>query len=306
MTLLTTPGVKRHSAHGHAAGFIDVHLHCFTGGALAQDVLDQSAELRRQGFSHVVAIGMVNTRLSFEEIRSLIPGWVENRGNLLYHELDELLEHARRSDGFIIPFVDTRYLWGDVASALSRYLEQGVRGVKGIWLTDRNDIGVKGVPETFGITLKEYRRREWEIFSYAQENDLPLLYHMDAREHADTMAALMRDFPRVRVNFPHFGIGRKPFSKILDDHPGVCTDMANLLPHLRKNPESYRDFIVHYQDQVCLGSDAFLYQMGSIVQYPEALRALGLSEEVLHKVCSVNPRTFLGRAVPQERSGARF
>lgn len=299
---MTASGVAPNSAGSLAAGFIDVHLHCFTGSALAQDVLHQSEQLRRQGFSHVVAIGMVNTRLTFEEVRSLIPEWVENRGNPLYHEIDDLLEHARRSDGFIIPLVDTRYLWGDVAGTLSEYLEQGVRGIKGIWLTDRNDIGVKGVPETFGITLNEYRRREWEIFSYAQTNDLPLLYHMDAREHADTMAALMRDFPGVRVNFPHFGIGRKPFSKILDDHPGVYTDMANLLSHLRKNPDSYRDFIIHYQDQVCLGSDAFLYDMGAIVHYLEALRALGLPEDVLHKVCTLNPRAFLGRALTQALS----
>ncbi|WP_035496734.1 amidohydrolase family protein [Citrifermentans bremense] len=299
MILLTRPGVEQGSAPAQAAGFIDVHTHCFTGSAWAQQVLEQSGELRRSGFSHIVAIGMVNTRLSHEEIRNLIPDWVENRGNPLYHELDELLEHARRSDGFIIPLVDTRALWGDVAGTLSGYIEQGVRGIKGIWLTDVNDIGVKGVPNTFGITLKEYRRREWEIFSYAQENDLPLLYHMDAREHADTMAAMVQDFPRVRVNFPHFGIGRKPFAKILDDHPGVYTDMANLLPHLKKNPESYRDFIIHYQDQVCLGSDTFLYDMGAILQYLEALRGLGLSEEVLHKVCSVNPRAFLGKALPQ-------
>lgn len=299
MNLLTTPGLKESGVPAEAAGFIDVHVHCFTGVAWAQEVLDQSAELRRQGFTHVVAIGMVNTRLSYEEVRPLIPEWVENRGNPQYHELDELLEHARRSEGFIIPLVDTRYLWGDVASTLSGYVQQGVRGIKGIWLTDKNDIGVKGVPETFGITLNEYRRREWEIFSYAQENDLPLLYHMDAREHADTMAAMMRDFPRVRVNFPHFGIGRKPFTKILDDHPGVYTDMANLLPYLKTNPDSYRDFIIHYQDQVCLGSDAFMYDMGAILHYLEGLRALGLPEEVLHKICTVNPRAFLGKALPQ-------
>lgn len=302
MTQLTISGVEQTGAPDSAAGFIDVHLHCFTGTALAQEVLDQSAQLRRQGFSHVVAIGMVNTRLSYEEVRPLIPGWVENRGDPLFHEIDELLGHARRSDGFIIPLLDTRYLWGDVASTLSGYIEQGVRGIKGIWLTDKNDIGVKGVPETFGITINEYRRREWEIFSYAEANDLPLLYHMDAREHADTMSALLRDFPRVRVNFPHFGIGRKPFSKILDDHPGVYTDMANLLSYLRTNPNGYRDFIVHYQDQVCLGTDAFLYDMGAILQYLEALRGLGLPEEVLHKVCTVNPRAFLGRALPAMQS----
>lgn len=300
MTLVTAPEVEQTGVQGQAAGFIDVHTHCFTGSAWAQEVLDQSCELRRQGFSHVVAIGMVNTRLSFDEVRPLIPEWVENRGDPLYRELGELLEHARRSEGFIIPLVDTRYLWGDVASTLSGYVEQGVRGIKGIWLTDRNDIGVKGVPETFGITLKEYRRREWEIFSYAQSNDLPLLYHMDAREHADTMAAMMRDFPRVRVNFPHFGIGRKPFAKILDNHPGVYTDMANLLPYLKKSPDSYRDFIVHYQDQVCLGSDSFLYDMGAILNYLEALRAMGLPEDVLHKVCNVNPRAFLGKALPSD------
>jgi len=232
---------------------------------------------------------------------------VENRGDPLFHEAADLLALTRLADPALIPFVDTRHLWGEVAVELGCYLASGFKGIKGIYLADAgNDIGVAGVPDSFSITLQQYHKREWEIFAYAQTHDLPLLYHMDARRHGDVMRALLDDFPGVRVNFAHLGIGRKAFSAILDRYPNVYTDFAGMLPHILGNPASYRDFITHYADRVCFASDALLYQAGTILDYIRMVQGLHLTPEIEARIFSDNPRGFLGCALPDQRreSGA--
>jgi predicted TIM-barrel fold metal-dependent hydrolase len=181
---------------------------------------------------------------------------------------------------------------------MAGYMSRGFRGVKGIYLADeQNDLGVASVPATFGISLDEYHRREWQIFAFAEARELPVVYHMDARLYGDVMAALLNDFPRLRVDFPHFGIGRKAFSAILDRYPNVYTDLASMLPHVEKNPASYRDFILHYPDRVCFGTDTNLYAPENTLDYIRLVRELELPAEVEEQVFSSNPRRFLGSAL---------
>ncbi len=118
-----------------------------------------------------------------------------------------------------------------------------------------------------------------------------------ARRPDELMRAILDDFPLLRINFPHFGIGRKAFSKILDRYPNVYTDLAFMLPHIQNNPASYCDFISHYQDRVCFGSDALIYQPEIVLDYIELVRSLQLSEGIEAKVFSDNPRRFLGKGL---------
>lgn len=277
---------------------IDVHLHCFVGRTYEAALVRDLAILRRAGIGRMVVIGLVNDHPDPETTWNLIPDYVENHGDPFFNEADDLLALTESVDKVFLPFVDTRYLRGNVVTVLDGYMGRGFRGIKGIYLPDNeNDLGVGNVPETLGITLEQYRRREWELFAYAQAHDLPLLYHMDARRYGDTMKALLDDFPHVRVNFPHLGIGRKAFSSFLDRYPNVFTDIASLLPHMRRNPSSYRDFIVHYSDRVCFGSDAFLYQPLPVLDYIALVKELGLPEEIEVQVFNGNPIRFLGRAL---------
>jgi hypothetical protein len=283
---------------------IDVHMHCFVGREQAQTLAQDFRELRGQGVRHMVVAGLVNTTLDPATMWNLLPDFVENRGDSLCNEAEDLLELAWASEQMILPFIDTRHLWGDVEYVLKDYLRQGFKGIKGIYLPgDNNDLeelGVRGVPETFGITLEQYRRREWEIFSFAQSHELPLLYHMDARRYGDDMKALLDDFPEVRVDFAHLGIGRKAFGPILDRYPNVFTDLAGLLPHLRNNPASYRDFILHYPDRVCFGTDAMLYNTKSVLAYIDVVRELKLPEEIEYQLFTANPARFLGSTLGAE------
>ena len=277
---------------------IDVHVHCFTGRAQAGVVSNGLEELRREGLRTMAVLGMVNTHFDSETIWNLVPRYVENQGDPLFHEAEDLLELARLNDPLILPLVDTRYLFGEVSAILKAYIKQGFRGLKGIYLADDgNDLGVGNVPDTFGISLEQYQRREWAFFEFAEANDLPMVYHMDARRYGDVMKALLDDFPRVRVDFAHFGIGRRAMGKFLDRYPNVFTDLAALLPHMQNNPASYRDFILHYADRVCFGSDAVLYRPETVLDYVRMVRALELPKEVETQVFSRNPRKFLGCAL---------
>ena len=249
----------------------------------------------------MVVAGIVNTHLDAEAMLNLLPANVEYRGAPDFNEVEDLFELARTVDQVLVPFVDTTPLWGDVWTVLHGYAERGFKGIKGIYLPDeRNNLGVRSIPGTFDISLNQYHRREWEIFSFAQNHDMPILYHMDSRRYGEVMQNLLDDFPRVRINFAHLGIGRKSFGAILDRYPNVYTDFSGLFTHIQSNRGSYRDFIMHYADRVCFGSDALLYQTGTVLDYIRMVRDLKLPEEIEAKVFTTNPRRFLGAALPPE------
>lgn len=274
---------------------VDVHCHCFAGPDQTEQVNAGLARLREAGVRHLAVMGLANTRLNVEEIWKLIPEGFEHLGDPLFYEVDDLLRFSHGSGGMLFPMLDTRCLAGQVAELLQGYVALGFRGIKGLYLADNsNDLHLAGVPEVFGISLERYHQREWQIFAFAEANDLPVLYHMDARRHGDVMRAMLDDFPRLRINFPHFGIGRKAMASILDRYQNVYTDIAYMLPHIQNDPSSYRDFISHYPDRVCFGSDALLYQPEIVLSYIELVRALQLPEELEEGVLSANPRRFLG------------
>lgn len=282
---------------------IDVHCHCFAGLGQVEMVSGGLARLRDAGVNHMAVMGLVNPCLNEQDVWKLIPEGFDNLGDALFNEVDDLLEFTHQSNTMLFPMLDTRMLTVDALSSLPEYIARGFRGIKGLYLVDDgNDLQVTSVPDTFGISVQQYHLREWEIFAFAEANDLPVLYHMDANRYGDVMQAIMNDFPRLRINFPHFGIGRKAFSKILDRYDNVFTDIAYMLPHIESNPASYSDFINHYQDRVCFGSDALIYQPEVVFDYIKLLKSLNLSSEVEAKVFSANPRRFLGKALGKKCS----
>ena len=243
----------------------------------------------------MAVLGLVNRHLGREAAWSLVPDWVEHRGDANLDETEDLLSFAREHEPSIFPFVDTRHLWGDVPALLQRCVQQGFRGLKGIYLAEQpNDLGVASVPAAFGSSRDGYLRREWEIFRFAQAQDLPVIYHMDVRRHGDVVRAILEDFPDVRFDFPHFGISRRALGDILERHANVFTDLASMLPHVGRDPGGYRDFICRYSDRVCFGSDAFLYRLQTVSEYLAMVRELALPEDVEVRVLRENPKRFLG------------
>ncbi len=286
---------------GQDQGIIDVHCHCFVGPKQAELVAGGLRRLRRAGVAGLAVMGLFNPRPDPDDILRLIPEGFPNLGDPRFNEADTLLRLVDRHPDMLVPMIDTRCLDGEVRPLLQGWLERGFRGIKGLYLADdRNDLNLAGVPAVFGISRQQYHRREWEIFAFAEAHDLPVVYHMDARLYGDVMRAILDDFPRLRINFPHFGIGRRAFAPILENYPNTYTDIAYMRPHINASPASYRDFICHYPDRVCFGSDALLHQPQIVLDYIDLVRSLKLPEEVEQAVFSANPRRFLGRAEPRQ------
>lgn len=274
---------------------IDVHCHCYAGPAQAEQVESGLARLRQAGLKQIAVMGLVNPSFETDGISRLLPEGFENLGDPHYHEAENLLRFSAQSEGLLFPMVDTRCLAGAVTEQLTDYMAKGFHGIKGLYLADeRNDLRVTSVPEFFGISLRQYQQREWQIFAFAETHNLPVVYHMDARLYGDVMTAILDDFPRLRINFPHFGIGRKAFGKILERYPNVFTDIAFMRPHIQQDPASYIDFINHFPDRVCFGSDALLYQAEIVLEYIALVRSLQLPKKLESAIFSHNPRAFLG------------
>lgn len=290
--------MNEHSAN---RDIIDVHCHCFAGPGQAEQIQSGLVGLREAGLVHLAVMGLANTRLDQNRIRRLIPAGFEHLGDPLFYEVDDLLAFERSSGGMIFPLLDTRGLIGPLAPRLEDYTDRGFRGLKGLFLVDdRNDLQVSSIPAVLGLNRSQYLAREWEMFDFARANSLPVVYHMDARLYADEMRAILDDFPGLRIDFPHFGISRKALGKILDHYPDVFTDIAFMRPHIMRDPAGYRDFIHHYPDRVCFGSDALLYQPEVVLDYIQLVKELQLSPELETRVFSLNPRNFLGLPVIKE------
>jgi len=74
-------------------------------------------------------------------------------------------------------------------------------------------------------------------------------------------------------------------------------------PHIQNDPASYRDFISHYPDRVCFGSDALIYQPEIVLAYIDLVKGLELPQALETKIFSENPRRYLGRTLGKaERS----
>lgn len=116
---------------GSRREIIDVHMHCFAGRDHVPQLVGDMETLSGQGEQNLVVVGLVNTELDAAGVRKLVPDYVDHRGAPTFHEVEDLFELTRVSDCCILPFVDTRYLRGDVVSALSVYVRQGFRGGKG-------------------------------------------------------------------------------------------------------------------------------------------------------------------------------
>lgn len=273
---------------------IDVHTHCFTSRGNAGRVREGLKGLKARGLSRMVTVGQVNEHLDEERAWGLIPPQVAERNGSNLYEVEDLLAISEEVKPAIIPFVDLRHFIGEVAPALDGWMAQGFKGLKGIYLPDEgNDLGTRGIPETLGISLAAYQRREWEIFDYANANDLPLLYHLDAKRYGGFLEELLADFPSVRVNVPHLGVSRKAFAGILDRHENVFTDIAFLAEHMKKDLKGYGEFIAHYADRVCFGTDAFLHSLEAVADYIDVVEALKLPPRAEEALFSSNPRRYL-------------
>ena len=70
------------------------------------------------------------------------------------------------------------------------------------------------------------------IYEYAQETQLPIVFHINLIKYYDEFVRVMERYPYLRVDIPHFGLHKntgkrlRRFEWLLDRYPNVYTDIS--------------------------------------------------------------------------------
>src|SRR5262249_55123496 len=74
--------------------------------------------------------------------------------------------------------------------------------------------------------------RMMEIYAWAEQTQLPLVFHVNLLKYWDEMLRVLEAHPYLRVNIPHFGLHlqnekrQRRLSWLLKRYPNVYTDMS--------------------------------------------------------------------------------
>lgn len=169
------------------------------------------------------------------------------------------------------------------------------------------------------------------VYQYCEENQVPILFHVNAGRFQEEFEDVLKKFPRIKIICPHFclsTIAIDRFEYLMDTYPRLYTDLsfgyidflkAGLL-RISQNPEKLRRAIIKYQDRILFGTDMVVtsakYKTAEWLsgvtrayrdmlekeQYsfsgtgPVTLRGLHLDRAVLEKIYRTNfERFFYGK-----------
>ncbi len=124
--------------------------------------------------------------------------------------------------------------------------------------------------ETFGMALDAPEMDP--IYAYAEENRLPILYHVNINNYGDELENILGRYPDLTVSIPHFMVSSRNLDKLrsfFDRHPNVYTDlsfghepfMAAGFRRISNDIEKYRAFIEEYANRFLFGADMVLTEI---------------------------------------------
>lgn len=122
---------------------------------------------------------------------------------------------------------------------------------------------------------------------------MPILMHVDLKRHGDFVEEMIRSFPGIPFNFPHFGYSRKAVSRLLDRYANCYTDMSSLTSFMEKDPSAYKSFFQQYQDRVLFGSDAVIDEPETVLSALEFMKRFLDDMEIFHKLANANYKKYM-------------
>lgn len=279
--------------------FIDAHVHGFLRPSDRGRFKETVTALIGHGLEKIVITALPLHDFSYELKLSLAP--LHIRPVLSADTIDEteLLNHWMQEYNLaetIVPFVDVRFVTGQIRSILSASEISGWAGIKGAYLPEADRIlAIEGIPQALGISRDRYLSIQQDIFSYAQEHNLPLLYHVNLAEHFDWMCEALAAYPRLRICIPHLGYSLRRITGLLERFPNAYTDPSYLIAVLKKNNPRYCSFIRQYHTRILLGSDAIIVStpVEEILSYARYFNNPALGEEMKMRILRQNACDFL-------------
>jgi predicted TIM-barrel fold metal-dependent hydrolase len=189
-----------------------------------------------------------------------------------------------------------RFVTEGLTATASAPAVSGWAGIKGAFIPDDDRVlAIRGIPGALDISRGRYLAIQQELFSYAQERDLPLLYHVNLSEHCDWMREVLAAYPRLRICIPHLGYSLRRITDLLERFEHTYTDPSYLIAVLEKNNPRYCAFIRSHSDRILLGSDALIVSnpIEEILSYARYFSRLAMGEDLRQRILRLNARTFL-------------
>ena len=227
--------------------FIDTHEH-IESIAQANSLYEANEEL---GIQKTVLIPSPIETLTLNGSKSFT-GYREN--------IDAIFAISEMYPDHFIPFCTISPMDPDAAKYLKECIERGGKGLK---LYN----GHSYYYEIFKLPL--HSPRMLSIYSYAERNKIPLLYHVNITKYGDELEEVFSKFPNLVVSVPHYmvsSIGLSKVADLLDRYPNLYTDisfgspefMAAGFRRISKDVPKFANFINQYSDRILFGADMVL------------------------------------------------
>lgn len=277
--------------------FIDVHYHWFIDGVDETELRRSFRALRSAGLEKV-AIGQIdNFGLDQALIKNLAPTYAKDyAGPETANEplsVPAFMERGGFGD-MLVPVIDVRCLAGDVKKRLEPYATRGYKAIKSLFVPEKDDnLGTDSFMRTLGLSYNSYLQLHEQIFAFAREHAMAIIFHADVRQYAEPVTHLLSKYKEVLLDIPHFGCSRAAFRPYLEKYDNCFSDPASLLPHMVRDPEGYRDYLEKYNEKVLFGTDSCAFCPEEGILYLNFLHEVDLGEEALKRILYENPKKFL-------------
>ncbi len=280
--------------------FIDAHLHFGGRDDEILGSLDVYNKLKGLGLKKVYVLCFTTYGLDFDDFIKVAPYHARPHYHPEFvdssHLVDQAIEGLNDND-FIIPFLDFRIIHDDVESWLKQYMPFGYKGLKTLFIPEYDDfLQVESPAVILNTSRATYLDWQQRVMAYGQENDLPVICHLNLHDHFDYAREFLTNFPNLRINFPHLGFSRKKMSILFNDFANCYSDISGLFDYIRKNPKDYGDYLEQYKDRIMFGSDCAWNTAHKVEEYIRVVEDLDLQEECTRKLVYDVAVEFIGKS----------
>jgi hypothetical protein len=276
--------------------FYDAHVH-FVYSCPTDELKRNFKALENMGLAGMNVLVIAESPPEIETALKMIPGAYHPRFN------HRALENQRDpfpafnlADGLkMIPFLDARFMEDQIEQKINIFYQKGFKGLKLLYVPEEDlEYRIGGMEKTFGRTRKKSEEITALLIKNASSHGMSVLMHADLRKYGEFVGEMIRSHPRTNFSIPHFGFSRKAISSLLDNDPNCYTDLSSLRTFMEKDPNSYRNFIQQYRDQILFGSDAIISQPENIESALKFLEEFLSNEEIFFKLTNENYLAFHG------------
>ena len=185
---------------------------------------------------------------------------------------NDILEIVKAYPGRFIPFCTIDPMDTDALEYLKDCIKLGGKGLK---LYN----GHSYYYDIFNMPLDSASMMP--IYAYAEENSLPVLYHVNIANYGNELENVLKKYPKLVVSLPHFMVSSTNLDKVaslLDRYPNLYTDVSFGSPaffaegfkRISDNADKYIDFMNKYQDRILFGTDMVITEaMGKDEKFME-------------------------------------